>query len=84
MYLLSDVTFVTFMINAPEILSRVVKINEIPHTIPISNFTVHRLPYSSIIGYTCISIYKKSAKQTALLLNRYNENGVTLKGQNLS
>ena len=49
MNLLSDVPFVTFRINTPEILSRVVKINEILHIIPISIFTVNRLPYTPII-----------------------------------
>ena len=49
MNLLSDVPFVTFRINTLEILSRVVKINEILHIIPISNFTVNRLPYTPII-----------------------------------
>ena len=49
MNLLSDVPFVTFRINTPEILSRVVKINEILHISPISIFTVNRLPYTPII-----------------------------------
>ena len=62
MNLLSDVPFVTFRINTLEILSRVVKINEILHIIPISNFTVNRLPYTPIIGYTWLSIYKEKCK----------------------
>ena len=55
MNLLSDVPFVTFRINTPEILSIVVKINEILHIIPISNFTVNRLPYTPIIDEDIIA-----------------------------
>ena len=55
MNLLSDVPFVTFRINTPEILSRVVKINEILHIIPINNFTVNRLPYTPIIDEDIIA-----------------------------